>query len=128
MADADERRVLTEWVVLRNAVDRRRGDQNRAGYIGLERRGERDCRPFDVHRADRATRGLDRQRGRRVDEHVGAVDQARRRARVPHVAAQLLDRALELGVVQRGQVERAHVVPVRHEPAREMQAQKARTA
>ena len=60
-----------------------------------------------------------------MDEHVGALGQPRGRGRVAHVAAQLLDRALELGVVERREVERAHLVPVGQQPAREMEPEEA---
>ena len=51
----------------------------------------------------------------------------RERGRVPsdaNVAAQLLDRALELGLVERREVERAHLVPVGEQPPREVQPEK----
>ena len=48
VADADERRVLAQRVVLGDPVDGRRGDQHRAADARLERGGERDSRPVHV--------------------------------------------------------------------------------
>ena len=63
-----------------------------------------------------------------MNEHISAVDEPRRGTRVAHVATQLLHRALELGIVERAEVEGAHFVPVGDEPSREVQAEKARPA
>ena len=68
-------------------------------------------------------RHLDRQRGRRVDEHVGVRDQPTRVGGVPDVAAELLDPIVETRVLERHEIERPHVVPVRDEPTSEMQAE-----
>ena len=92
VADPDERRVLAQRVVLRDAVDRGRGDQDGAADSRLERRDQRDRGAVDVDRADRLARGLDRQGGCRVDEHVGALDEPGGGGRISNVAAQLLDR------------------------------------
>ena len=57
---------------------------------------------------------------------VGALDERGARRRRAHVAVQLVDAALELLVVERREVERPHLVPVGHEPPREVQAEEAR--
>ena len=128
VADPDERCVLAERVVLRDPVDRRRRDQDRPANAGLERGRERDRGAVDVDGADRLARGLDRERRRRVDEHVGAVDETGGGGRVADVAAQLLGPALQLLVVERREVERAHVVALGEQTPREVQAEEARAA
>src|SRR5215213_4445487 len=55
----------------------------------------------DVDRPDRVARRLDRQRGRRVHDDVCAGDEGADAIAIADVAAQLLDGAFELGVVQR---------------------------
>jgi hypothetical protein len=72
--DAHERRVLAEGMMLRNPVDGCRGDEHGPADSHLQGGGEGDAGSVDVRRADRIARGLDRQRGRGVYEHVGAVD------------------------------------------------------
>ncbi len=63
-----------------------------------------------------------------MDDHVCACDQSPRCDRVAHVAPQLLDRALEAVVVERRQVERAHIDAVGEQAPCEVQAQEARAA
>src|SRR4029079_3428707 len=87
------------------------------------RRGARD-----VDRANRLARGLDRQCRRRVDEDVGFLHETRRVGRVAHVAAKLLDRPLELGLVQGREIERADVVPAGEQPPCEMEPEKGGSA
>ena len=128
MADADERVVLDDRMVVGDAVDGGRGDQHGAAHARLARSGEGRGGAVDVDRANRLARALDRQRRGRVHEHVRASDEPGRVAPVADVAAQLLDRALELGLVERGRVERAHGVAVGQQPAGEVQAEKARAA
>jgi hypothetical protein len=55
-----------------------------------------------------------------MHEHVGALDELPRRPRLAHVAAQLLDGSLQLGLVERRDVERPHVVPVGEQPTRQV--------
>ena len=63
-----------------------------------------------------------------MDEDVGAGDEAAGVRSEPHVAAQFLDAALQHRVVERGEVERPHVVAVGDQAACEMQAEEARAA
>ena len=77
-ADADERVVLVDRMLLRDAVDRGRRDEDDAAHARLGRGGEHVRRAADVHRADRLARGLDRERGGRVHDHVGAGDELAR--------------------------------------------------
>ena len=63
-----------------------------------------------------------------MDDDVGAVDELLDLTDVANVAAQLLHRALELGVVERHDVEGPHLVAVRKQAPREMQAEEARAA
>ena len=73
MADADERVVLVDRMALRDAVDRGGRDEHEPANACLGRRGERHGRALDVHGPDRGPALLDRQRGRGMDEHVGAT-------------------------------------------------------
>ena len=63
-----------------------------------------------------------------MDEHVGAVHEPRRIGGIADVAAQFLDRALELGVIERSDVERADLAAVPSETAGEVQTEEARAA
>jgi hypothetical protein len=63
-----------------------------------------------------------------VDEDICAVAQPCHGDRVADVAAQLLDRALELRVVEGRHVERPHVVTFPEEPPGEVEAEEARAA
>ncbi len=125
---ADERVVLEDRMSLRDAVDSRRRHENHSTDAGLERGGERDRRPLDVDRADRGSTDLDRERRGGMDENVRACDEPPGVRRQPHVATQLVDRAVENRIVERQEIEGAHVVPVAEEAAREVQAEKARAA
>ena len=112
-ADADERVVLVDRVALGHAVDGGRRDQDHTPDACLERGAEDGGGALDVDRADRRARRLDRQCRRGVDDDVGARHEL---ARVPlgaNVAAHLLDTALELAVVERGNVQRADRVALR---------------
>ena len=60
-----------------------------------------------------------------MDEHVGAVREPARIRLDPDVTPELLDAALEPGVVERREVEDPHVVTVGDEAPGEMQAEKA---
>ena len=60
-----------------------------------------------------------------MDEHVGAGGKLPAGARVANVAAKLLDRALELRVVQRRHVERAHADTLGREATGEMEPEEA---
>ena len=115
-ADTDERITLVDRVALWHAVYRSRRDQHHPPHAGVERRGKKRRRPADVDRANRLARRLDRQRRRRMHEHLGAGDELGRAPPVADVAAQLLDRCFELRVVERGEVERADRVPVGQQP------------
>src|SRR6266511_808170 len=84
--------------------------------------------PADVDRSDRRPGCLDRQRRGGMDDHVGARDQLADALSISHVASELLDRTLELDVVQRHHVQRAHGVPLGEQPSREVQAEEARAA
>jgi hypothetical protein len=121
VADADERRVLAQRVVLRDPVHRGRGDEDGAADAGLERRGERDGCAFDVDRADRVARGLDRQCSGRVDEHVGAFDQARAGVARTSPRSSSTERSSSASLERRC-VQCPHVVP-RPRASREMQAE-----
>ena len=112
-ADADERVVLVDRVPLRHAVDRGRRDEDDAANARLERRGENVGRALDVDGANRLARGLDRQRGGGVDDDVGPGDERAHVLLRANVPPHLLDAALELGVVERSDVERAHGTSVR---------------
>jgi hypothetical protein len=61
-----------------------------------------------------------------VHDHVRARDEVSDAVPVADVAAQLLDRPLELRVVERDDVEGAHVVPVGEQAPRQMKAEEAR--
>jgi hypothetical protein len=63
-----------------------------------------------------------------VDEHLGALDEPARVVGPAHVAANLLDLAFEVRVVQRREIEDAHVVRVGDEPATEMEPEEPRSA
>ena len=71
---------------------------------------------------------LDRQRRRGMDEHVGAADEATCVGGEPHVAVELLDPPVELGIVERREIEDAHLVPVADQASGEVQAEEARAA
>jgi hypothetical protein len=115
-------------MLLGDAVHGGGGDEDDPADSGLARRLEHVLRTADVDGPDRLARGLDRQRGRAVD------DDFRSRYELPHplgvadVPAQLADRVLELRVVERSDVERADVVPVCEQAPRKMQAEEARPA
>jgi hypothetical protein len=47
---------------------------------------------------------------------------------IANVPAQLVDRALELGVIQRDDVESSYVMPVGEQPSSKVQAEKTRAA
>ena len=127
-ADADERIVLLDRMLLRHAVDRGRRDEDDTPDARVVRGAQHVLGSADVDRANRFARGLDRQRRRRVHDHVGARHELADAVAVANVAAQLLDGALELGVVQRDDVEGSHVMPVGEQPSSEVQAEKARAA
>ena len=74
-------------------------------------RGVQDVlRSADVDGANRFARSLNRKRRRRVHDHVRSGDERTHSVRVANVTAQLFDGLLELGVVQRNDVEGAHLV------------------
>jgi hypothetical protein len=79
--------------------------------------------PTLTERSTRATPGsaAPRARGRATSRPRRA---ARRRADAD-VAAQLVDPPLETRLVERREVERAHLVPVGEQPPREVQAEEA---
>ena len=111
-ADAVERKVLGERMHLRHAVHGGRRDVDDAANARVARGREQRRSPVDVDRHDLAPRAADRQRRGRVDEHVGAVAELARARGVAHVAADLGHVALDR-VVDRHDVERAHVVALR---------------
>jgi hypothetical protein len=55
-----------------------------------------------------------------MNDHVGAVHELADAVAVADVAAQLVDGAFELGVVERDDVEGSHVVPVCEQPSRKV--------
>ena len=112
-------------MLLRHAVDRGRRDEDDAAHPGVVRGAQDVLGAADVHRANRGARGLNRQRRRGVHDDVGAVHERADALAVADVAPQLLDRAFQLGVVQRDHVESAHLVPVRKQASCEVQAEKA---
>ena len=63
-----------------------------------------------------------------MDEDVGARDEPPRVGGEPHVALELLDLPVEPGIVERGEVEDAHLVPVADQASGEVQAEEARAA
>ena len=128
VADTDEWVGLFDRVLFGHAVHRGRRDQQRATDAGLLRRDEDVLGAADVDRADLRARGLDRERGRGVHDDVGARDEPANRVEIADVAAKLVDRAFEPGVVERRHVERAHVVAVGEKPSREVQAEESRAA
>src|SRR5207244_11881449 len=79
-------------------------------------------------RANLLARGADRQRGRGVDDDVGPGAELARACRVADVAAELLDRPFELGIVEPREVERPHVVPLGEQPPGQVQPEEARAA
>src|SRR2546423_1389787 len=115
-------------MLLRNAVDRGRGDEHHARHTRIARRAQNILGTTHVHRPDRVARSLDRQRGRSVNDDIGAGDERADLIRVANVAAELLDRLLELGIVERHNVQRPDLVPVGEQPPREVQAEEARAA
>ena len=127
-ADADQRIVFLDRMFLGHAVDGRRRDEEDPTDGGVAGGDQDVFRAADVDRADCLTRGLNRKRGRRVHDHVRALDELPHVSEVADVGSKLLDGALEFGVVQRDGVERPHLVPVREKPARQVEAEKARAA
>jgi hypothetical protein len=113
-------------MLFRHAVDGRRGDEDHALDAGLRGDGEQRQRPVDVDRADLLARAADRQRCRGVHEDPRAVDQLATSHFVANVPAKFLDGDSRL--VERDEVERAHLVAVGEEPPREVQAEEARSA
>jgi hypothetical protein len=128
VADSVEGRVLADRVRLRDAVDGGRRDVDGPADAGVECCGEERRRAVDVDRADLGVRAADRQSGGGVHEHICPGDEAARCRRVAHVAAVLIDVRLELGFVERREVERADSVSLGKEPPREMEAEEAGTA
>jgi hypothetical protein len=63
-----------------------------------------------------------------VQDDVRAGDQRAHGSQVTDIRSPLVDGALELGVVERNDVEGAHVMTVGKEPPREVQAEEARAA
>src|SRR5207244_9973374 len=98
-ADADERVVLDDRMLLGYAVDGSRGDEDDAAHARVPCRDQDVLRAADVDRADRGARCLDREGGRRVHDDLGPVAEGANAVELANVSAQLLDRALEAGVV-----------------------------
>ena len=126
--DAVQREVLGERVHLRDAVDGCRGDVDEPADAGLPGGVEQLRRPVDVHGHDLAARAADRQapppharRRRRRSRAARAFASSRMSPRISTMS--LLDR-----IVDGDEVERAHLVALGDEVAREVQAEKARTA
>ena len=128
VADAFERRVFDHRVRLRHAVDRGRGDDDRARDAGTERRLEDSLRALDVDGRDLARRAADRQGRGGMDDDVGAARETPGGRGVADVSTNLLDHLLELGRVERSDVERANLVSGCEEPSREVQPEESRAS
>ena len=115
-------------MLLGDAVDGGRRDEDDPADARVTCGQEDVLGSADVDRADRRARGLDRERGRGVHDDVSAGAEPARPFGVADVASLLVHRALELGVVQRHDVQRADLVTLGEQPPREVQAEKARTA
>lgn len=71
-SDAGQRIALDQWMVIGYAVDRGRRDVDDRPRAGG---GEHGARAVDVDRVDLRGR-IERQRGRRVNDHLAAGDRA----------------------------------------------------
>ena len=63
-----------------------------------------------------------------MDDDVGTGDELAHPVAIADVAAQLLHGALELGIVERHDVERADLMAVCEQPSRQVQAEEARAS